>query len=179
VAWLIIAYVVLHIVAQLGLGGFRQLLKILNPRAAYGMAAVTALGMALLIGAGVYALDQVTIRDLSVARTDTPPIIDGDPSDEIWRVAKAVDIATNRGVNQPGGEVTVTVRMLHDGESIYALFEWPDSTRSQKHLPLQKTALGWRVVQKEYGVPIRLMQTPTTCRVCRWKILGNQGLIEL
>ncbi len=28
-------------------------------------------------------------------------------------------------------------------------------------------------------VPIRLMQTPTTCSVSRWKNLGNQGLMEL
>ena len=28
-------------------------------------------------------------------------------------------------------------------------------------------------------VPIRLMQTPTTCRVRRLKILGNQGLMKL
>lgn len=152
VAWLVIAYVVFHVLSQLVQGGFRQLLKILNPRAAYGTAAVTAMLIAVVVGAGVYALDQVIIRDLTVAEADTLPTIDGDPHDAAWQVAKAIDISTNRGANQPGGEVTVTVRMLHDDDTLYALFEWPDATRSQKHLPLQKTASGWRVVQKEFGI---------------------------
>jgi hypothetical protein len=40
--------------------------------------------------------------------------------------------------------------MLHDQDNLHALFEWPDPTRSQKNLPLQKTADGWRVLQKNY-----------------------------
>ena len=152
VAWLFMLYVVLHVVAQLMLGGVRQLLKILNPRTAYGTAALAAVGIAVGVGGAVYALEKVTIRDLHIVKTSMPPAVDGDPGDPAWESAKAVEIHTNRGVNQPGGEVTVTVKAVHDGENLYALFSWPDPTRSQKHLPLQKTAEGWKVVQKEFGI---------------------------
>jgi hypothetical protein len=45
----------------------------------------------------------------------------------------------------------VRVRAVHDGDHAYLLFEWPDATRSQKHLPLQKTEEGWRVLQYDYA----------------------------
>jgi hypothetical protein len=151
-AWLLIVYVALHTVLQIVAGGFVRLLKILNPRAAYGTAAGVAAGISVIVGAAVYAFDTTTIRDLVVVEARMPPKVDGDPSDAVWDTAQAVDIATTRGANQPGGEVTVTVRMLRDPKNVYALFEWPDATRSQKHLPLQKTAAGWRVVQKEFGM---------------------------
>jgi hypothetical protein len=46
----------------------------------------------------------------------------------------------------------VRIRAVHDDRFVYALIEWPDSTRSQKHLPLVKTARGWRVKQNEYDI---------------------------
>src|SRR3546814_1974358 len=49
------------------------------------------------------------------------------------------------------GSTPVRVRGLHDGEFAYLLFEWPDATRSQKHLPLQKTESCWRVLQSDYA----------------------------
>ena len=151
-AWMLIAYLFLHIVAQLLLGGLRQLLKIFNPRVAYGNAILATLVIALLAGVGVYALDKVAIRDLVVVKTDTPPELDGQADDAVWQNVQVVDVVTTRGANQADGEVTVSIKMLRDEDSLYALFQWPDSTRSQKHLPLQKTAEGWRVVQKEFGI---------------------------
>lgn len=152
VAWLFMAYVVLHIATQLAQGGLRQLLKILSPRAAYGSAAGLSIVAGVAAAAGFYALDEVSRDELHVERTAVAPIVDGDASDDVWADAKAVTIATTRGHNLPGGEVDVTVRAVHDGEYLYALFEWPDATRSQKHLMLQKTEKGWRVVQSEYGI---------------------------
>ncbi|MFK7967035.1 MAG: ethylbenzene dehydrogenase-related protein [Burkholderiaceae bacterium] len=151
VAWLLIAYVGLHVLAQFAMGGYRQLLKVVNPRAAYGPAAAVAMLLAVVVGSAVYALDTVAVRELRVVATQTPPQIDGNPADATWLEAPQQVITTTRGGNQPGGGVDVGVRMMHDGERLYALYEWPDTTRSQKHLPLQKTANGWRVVQKEYG----------------------------
>ena len=45
----------------------------------------------------------------------------------------------------------MTVRAVHDGTNAYFLFEWPDTTRSQKHLPLQKTESGWHVLERDYA----------------------------
>jgi cytochrome b subunit of formate dehydrogenase len=151
-AWLILLWMVFHISAQFIRGGIRQLLKILNPQAAYGSAALVAVGLASLVAFSVYQLDKTTIRSLNIHQTSRVPVIDGDPSDVAWQGADSVKIHTVRGANQPGGEVTVKVSMLHDNKDLYALFEWPDSTRSQKHLPLKKTAEGWVVVQTEFGI---------------------------
>ncbi|HWR87419.1 MAG TPA: ethylbenzene dehydrogenase-related protein, partial [Acidiferrobacterales bacterium] len=152
-AWGFVGYVVVHVVAQAGLGGWRQLLKIVTPRAAYGSTAALALGLsAVAVAAVLYPLEHAMIRTLAVARVDQLPVIDGNPADRVWRQATPVAIHTAQGSNLPGGEVTVWVRAVHDGQRAAMLFEWPDNTRSQKHLPLVKTAGGWRVLQYRYGV---------------------------
>ena len=44
----------------------------------------------------------------------------------------------------------MTVRAVRNGADAYFLFQWPDSTRSLKHVPIQKTAAGWRLLQDGY-----------------------------
>lgn len=150
VSWAIIAYVVVHVVAQLIFGGWRHLLKIVNPQFNYLGAAVSALVIASLVGAGIIMADKASIYTLEVGAISSPPKMDGIDDDAVWQNAKAVTIATQRGMNLPGGEVAVTVKMAHDDTNMYALFEWPDTTRSQKHLPLVKTEKGWKVMQSEF-----------------------------
>lgn len=153
VAWILLGYVVVHITTQLIQGGIEQLLKIMNPRTAYQSAALTALVIAIVVGGGLYGLNQIsTVDELVIAEAKAPPALDGLPSDDVWRRAPGVDIPTNRGMNNPGGEVMVTVKMGYHGDMLYALFQWPDSTLSRKHLPLEKTERGWRVVQTEFGI---------------------------
>ena len=150
VAWSIIAYLVLHICAQLIYGGWRHLLKIVNPHLNYAGAALTALIVAGLVGGGMLMANKASITPLLVTKTSSPPTLDGAADDAVWNEAKGITIATQRGMNLPGGEVAVNVKMLHDDTHIYALFEWPDTTRSQKHLPLVKTEKGWKVTQNEF-----------------------------
>ena len=152
VAWFFIAYIFVHIIAQFAMGGLRHLLKILNPRMAYGAVTLVAITAAGVSAASIYAIDKAAMKDLRVIATSEPPTVDGDVGDAAWKEAPAVDIHTERGANQPGGEVTVTVRAVHDGDKVYTLFEWPDSTRSQKHLPLVKTEQGWKVVHTEFDI---------------------------
>lgn len=152
-AWGILGYVVLHVVAQLALGGVRQLLKILSPRLAYGGAAMLAGGVSLAaVGTVVFVFNDAMIEPLRFLRTTEAPRIDGVPDEAVWAKATPVEIHTVRGANLPGGEVRVRARALDDGHRAYLLFEWPDSTRSQKHLPLVKTAGGWRVLEHKYGI---------------------------
>jgi cytochrome b subunit of formate dehydrogenase len=150
-AWGILSWVAFHISAQLMQGGIRQLLKMLNPQAAYGRAAFVTVGLTAVVAVGVYFLDQTIIRELKIQQTANLPILDGDPNDAVWSKAESITIDTVRGVNQAGGEVAVKVHMLHDNKDLYALFEWADTTRSQKHLPLKKTKNGWQVVQTEFA----------------------------
>jgi hypothetical protein len=147
-----LAYTGFHIVAQFGLGGARQLLKIVTPRVAYIGTGGLALGVSVAVTAMVYPIDRATIYPLKIMRVSQTPVIDGDPRDVVWQQAKPVTIHTTEGANFPGGEVSVRVRGVHDGERVYFLFEWPDTTRSQKHLPLIKTAEGWKVLETQYGI---------------------------
>ena len=151
-AWSIVAYALIHATAQLVMGGIRQLLKILSPRLSYAAAG----GIAVLVGtaaaAGILGVDRATLSTLKVARASTPPNIDGEPSDAAWAAADAADVHTVRGVNFPNGEVTIRVRALHDDQNAYFLFEWADATHSQKHLPLVKTAEGWKILEHRYGM---------------------------
>ncbi|RWO20079.1 ethylbenzene dehydrogenase-related protein [Mesorhizobium sp.] len=153
-AWAFLAYAALHAVAQLFSGGIRQLLKILSPRLAYGSAAAIAVGVGgAAAAATVYAVDALTARSLTVARIGSAdaPRLDGRDDEGIWQRTMPVTLQTTRGSNFPGGEVPVTIRAAHDGQFAYFMFTWPDSTRSQKHLPIVKTADGWRVLEKNYS----------------------------
>lgn len=58
---------------------------------------------------------------------------------------------TQQGANLDGaGESYVEIRAVHDGTNVYFCFVWEDPTRSLKHLPLQKTENGWRVLQQGF-----------------------------
>lgn len=151
IAWCLIAYVLLHVLAQWFMAGWPGLLKIITPRLAYVAAAVIALAAAGTLAAGIFAVDQATLPVLVMEKTSTPPRLDGKADDAVWQGAEIASVDTHNGENLPQGSIPVQVRAARDGEYAYLLFEWPDSTRSQKHLPLQKTAEGWRVVQSQFG----------------------------
>jgi Ethylbenzene dehydrogenase/Prokaryotic cytochrome b561 len=151
-AWGILLYATVHVVAQLAMGGVRQLLKILTPRFAYMAAGALALTVGAAAAAGLLALDTATPQVLKLARVQTTPAVDGEVTDEAWSAVPAVEVHTVRGINFPNGEADVKVRAVHDGQNAYFLFEWPDTTRSQKHLPLVKTAQGWKILEHRYGI---------------------------
>jgi hypothetical protein len=151
-SWGFVAYTVLHVIGHIVLGGFRQLLKIINPRLAYGLAGAVALLAGLGGAAMAYVVEQTAQSTLSVVKTITPPTLDGSAEDAVWQEAPEVKINTANGFNLTGGhgEVAVHVRALHDDKKAYFLFKWQDPTRSQKHIPLQKTAEGWKLLHSNY-----------------------------
>jgi len=150
-AWSLVAYVAVHVAAQWMMTGVRGLLKILTPRLAFVVPALVALVAAVATAAAVFQGDTLAIRSLHVARTSVPPRLDGIPGDFSWVAAEPVVFQTIRGQNLPNESVAVTVWAVHDGETAFFLFEWPDTTRSQKHLPPQKTEKGWRVIQTDFA----------------------------
>jgi cytochrome b561 len=152
-SWGFVLYIVLHMVAQLVMGGVRQLLKIMTPRLAYGLGATVALSAGAAAAAVAYVSDRSAQMTLHVAKVDGAPALDGSASDAQWAQAQEVVVHTSRGFNFAGtGEVAVHVKALHDGDKAYFLFRWPDATRSQKHLPVQKTESGWKIVETNYTV---------------------------
>lgn len=149
-SWAFVAYIVLHVLAQWGMGGFRQLTKLLTPRVAYGTGAALALAAGVAVAAVTVAADGGSLTTLQVVRTAAPPALDGDGADAAWAAAPEVVVHTMRGHGLEGGEVAVHVKALHDGQRAYLLFRWPDATRSQKHLPVIKTEAGWKLLHHNY-----------------------------
>lgn len=150
-SWGFVLYMGLHVLAQVVMGGLRQLLKIMSPRLAYGLGAAVALTAGVAGAAVAYVVDRGAQTTLSIAKTDAAPTLDGDQNDAQWAQASEVVVHTARGFNLGGtGEVAVHVKALHDGDKAYFLFRWPDATRSQKHVPVVKTEGGWKVMHSNY-----------------------------
>ncbi len=149
-SWIFVGYIGLHVVAQLMLGGLRQLLKMVTPRLAYGLGAGIALTAGVAGAAVSYLADTQSLQTLSLTQATSAPVLDGDGADAVWQTAPEVVVQTHRGFGLDGGAVAVSVRGAHDAENAYFLFRWPDATRSQKHIPLQKTADGWKLLHTNY-----------------------------
>ena len=149
-AWGLVAYLFLHVAAQLAAGGPRRLLGILVIRRGFLAAGVLAAGTATAAVLAFATTDRLALDSLDVGWTAQPPLLDGDPGDSAWRQATPVRVHLRHGANLPGGETEVVMRALHDGQRVYLLCEWTDPTRSQKHVPLVKTDDGWRILQTAY-----------------------------
>jgi len=143
-------YLVLHVGAHLASGGMRGLLAIFLPRGSFARLGALAAAAAGLVVLGMSAADRVLHRPLAVVWTDRAPVLDGRIDDPAWQGAPAVRLHLGNGANLPGGQTQVTLRAVHDGERLYVLCEWTDPTRSQKLVPLHKTAEGWRILQTAY-----------------------------
>ena len=173
--WLILAYGIAHIASHFAFGGANQLLRVLRPsalpvglrdppeiaggrpsagllaRQRLRLVAVTCLAAS---GAGAAFLygDRLSRDTLIIARIakQAAPRLQGDLSDPAWRTAKPLLVLTQQGSNLDGsGASAVEVRALHDEDTVYFAFTWQDPTRSLKHVPLIKTADGWRVLHDE------------------------------
>jgi hypothetical protein len=149
-SWCFVVYIVLHVAAQIALGGLGHLLKIVSPRLAYGVGAATALAAGVAGAAVTYFADTSSLARLVIQRTTSAPVLDGDPSDDLWQNAPEAVVHTIRGFGLDGGEVNVHVRALHDDKRAWFLFRWPDATRSQKHVPVVKTETGWKLLHTNY-----------------------------
>ncbi|MFD2261393.1 ethylbenzene dehydrogenase-related protein [Lacibacterium aquatile] len=148
-SWALILYVVIHIGGQIAYGGIRQLTKIMMPRLAYGVAGATAFVVVAAVAGGVYWIDHIALRTLTLPKVASAPVLDGKFDDEVWKSAKAIVIPTARAHTVEGGEIDVTVKAIHDGTTAYFAFEWPDTERSMKLFPMVKTETGWTIKQTE------------------------------
>lgn len=129
-------------------GNRRKMLHRATTLHAHPFATAIAGGVGFLVF--LLSLDTVTRDTLVVEQISDAdkPRIDGDISDPIWRLAPRVVVPTQQGANLDGaGQSWVEIRAVHDGMNVYFSFVWEDPTRSLKHLPMQKTENGWRVLQ--------------------------------
>lgn len=75
--------------------------------------------------------------------------IDGQANEAQWQQAESTVISTYYGMNETG-HVPVEIKLMNDGYSLYIHAKWPDASKSMRHLPLLKTAQGWRVQQTHF-----------------------------
>lgn len=149
-AWFYPAFLVVHVGLHLAKGGFRQLLSVILPgrrKLASGLIALTVVAILALSGPLLNRLAPATLVIRQVAQA---PAIDGVPEDDAWRAGTPVTVLTSNGIHLDDGVTPVSVQAVRDSEFVYFLFQWPDATRSQKHLPLVKTENGWRVAQTDF-----------------------------
>jgi len=144
-----VIYAIAHSAVQLGRGMF---FSIFRPRWQYTVASLAAISTAAMLTFAVAEIDQSSFSELLVAPSSEPPVIDGKDDDLAWYRAPSVKIMTARGVNLPGGNSEVEIRSVTHGKDIYFLFKWDDPTKSEDHLPLKKTADGWKVLQSEFEI---------------------------
>jgi len=136
---LTLAHVVMHTVA----GRFWAMWRARWQRLALG--AVTTAALAV-VGTGFWFWQANAYEQLTIAHQVATVSLDGQADEAGWQDAQPVEIQTAHGANFDGTGTAVTVRGFHDGESVYLLLQWPDATASDVHLPLERTANGWRLV---------------------------------
>lgn len=80
----------------------------------------------LLLLSPVFAGAEIQVMSL---RTSTPPVVDGDSSDAIWRQARPVLIN-----DQSSGE-TIVLTSVYTESDIYFLVQYPDKAENPLHKP--------------------------------------------
>jgi hypothetical protein len=71
--------------------------------------------------------------------------IDGHANEPQWLTTPSIAINTIGGANFVDGNTQVTIKALSNAQETFFLFSWKDPTHSIEHLPLLKTAQGWKV----------------------------------
>ena len=145
-AFVFIFYIVAHLLLALASRGLLKTLLVFN---VVKNAPLASLLWVMILGVSVFLLTNVLSieQTLNVAKTTESIELDGDAREAIWQNITPLTVQTYQGYQQPSKGTEVTVRAAHDEEFIYLLVQWEDATRSQVHLPLQKTPEGWTVLQ--------------------------------
>lgn len=86
-------------------------------------------------------------RLISVPKVSGEMNIDGWADDIQWKKSSKILVNTYYG-SPYDRNVPVEIRMINDGYSLYIHAKWPDPSHSRQHLPLVKTASGWKVQQQ-------------------------------
>ena len=110
VAYMLLPYTIVHAILQWVFGRFWSIFKaqFYQPHLRAGL---VSLAIVLPVIAGLYLWNEVPETMTVVhAKGDRVPVLDGDPSDAAWNLAKAVTIRTVKGVNNPRAHVDVTVK---------------------------------------------------------------------
>jgi hypothetical protein len=134
---------IFHIWLQVVAGRFWALWRVRWKRLFTGLLCMTTAAVVVVISG--WWLGSAN-QSLKVEYRKAQVSLDGVADENIWSNLKPVKITTNHGTGFVDGQTDVTVRGFHDGMSVFFLVQWADATHSQMHLPLERTAVGWRLL---------------------------------
>jgi thiosulfate reductase cytochrome b subunit len=153
-AYLLLPYVVLHMILQWCFGRFWTIFKA-QSYAPHIRAGLTGIALILPMAVAFYVFNEMptALATKRIPANMQAPTLDGTANDLVWQYADAITVRTVKGVNNLSGHVDVAMQALHDEQYIYFKFEWDDPEASYKRFPLLKTADGWRVLEtaKKWG----------------------------
>lgn len=92
----------------------------------------------LILSAAPCVMAQAELRALTAARTDSPPLVD-QPDSPQWSAAAPItvrDVVAN---------IDITLKALHDGETVYIQASFPDPTENRMHRLLK-----WDPAKRSY-----------------------------
>ncbi len=139
-----------HVIVEWRIGAWKRIGRLFFQFSFRKVAATSittsALLMLLMFIFGVLYWWQSSQR-ISVPRVAGEITIDGLADEVQWRRSSNITIQTYYGAPYDRA-VPVEIQMMNDGYSLYIHAKWPDLTRSMQHLPLVKTATGWKVQQQ-------------------------------
>lgn len=153
-AILLIFSLVFHLLAQWPSGLWRRFrvsfdLTRLRSLDRFGLVRVCWVSSAVILLFALAARWWQNGQTIEAPRVEGEITIDGLDDDAQWKKAKPTMISTYYGMNQQQ-HVPIEIKMINDGFSLYVHARWPDPTKSMRHLPLLKTAQGWRVQQTQF-----------------------------
>ncbi|WP_159268768.1 ethylbenzene dehydrogenase-related protein [Zhongshania aliphaticivorans] len=152
-AWSYLSYLILHIAALIAEGGWQRLLSIFRPRLMQTRISLISLGLAAIIGVAIVGLGESAQKDSLTIHYSAQKIdLDGEARESIWNQINPTTVNTTKSGEQSLPPLAVNIRAIHDNHYVYFLISWPDATQSLKHLPLIKTAEGWKIMQTQATV---------------------------
>lgn len=98
--------------------------------------------------AGLWALlFPAADPEVTAAKVSKMPAIDGKAGDDAWKQAKELEVKIAVPSELDNPKSSITVKAVHDGESVAFLLVWRDKTESVEHEPFE-----WDAAKKEYVV---------------------------
>ncbi|WP_226665123.1 ethylbenzene dehydrogenase-related protein [Microbulbifer aggregans] len=134
---------------QYGVAAMRRIL----PRAQFSglpvikSAAVVGLCLVLLVLAYGSTSSRLDVKSIPIEDIVN---VDGEADEAVWQGAIPVTVDTFFGANFEDGGSQVQIKALQNGSDVYMHIRWQDPTESRLHLPLEKTAEGWKVVYEGF-----------------------------
>lgn len=147
------AYLLLHGGAYFIQYGLPAIKRILSPARAQTMlnikvvlSTLVVFLLAWLLLAREHAISLV-VKHIPIDEFVT---IDGVADERIWQTTEGISVLTHGGANFIGGQTRVRIKAVENGVEAFLHISWDDPTKSLKHLPLMKTAEGWKVQQNGF-----------------------------